>query len=446
MEIKFYNSLSKRIETFIPLKEGEVSMYVCGPTVYNYPHIGNMRPVVVFDTLRRFFEYIGYKVTYVSNFTDVDDKIIKEAKERNISEYELTNFFIEEFKKTTTNIGSKLPTITPRVSEYIEDIISYVDALVKNGNAYVTDGDVYFRVNNIKDYGVLSGIDVEDLISGARIATSDKKESPLDFTLWKKTIEGIKFTSPWSEGRPGWHTECCVMIDSIFDKNPIDIHGGGYDLKFPHHENEIAQAEATNHNKIARYWLHNNFINVNNEKMSKSLGNVFLAKDLIDEYGGETLRLAILSAPYRQPINFTDTTMDTAKNEITKIRNVFKQLSLYLQVAGISLPLNEKAKDIEPFLNALADDINTPNALSFLYEEIKLANIALRNRNSSIEEIKEHYLKIHDMVSVLGLDVAYRYLSQDDINLYHAYEQAKINKDYQRSDMIRSELIEKGIL
>ena len=226
----------------------------------------------------------------------------------------------------------------------------------------------------------------------------------------------------------------------------IDIHGGGYDLKFPHHENEIAQAEATNHNKIARFWLHNNFININNEKMSKSLGNVFLAKDLIDEYGGETLRLAILSAPYRQPINFTDTTMDTAKTEITKIRNAYKQLSLYLQVAGVSLPLNEKAKGLENFLSALADDINTPNALSCLYEEIKAANIALRNKNTAIDEIKEHYLKVNDMVSILGLDVSYRYLSQDDINLYHAYEQAKMNKDYQRSDMIRNELIEKGIL
>lgn len=446
MEIKFYNSLSKKIETFVPLKEGEVSMYVCGPTVYNYPHIGNMRPVVVFDTLRRFFEYVGYKVTYVSNFTDVDDKIINEAKLKNISEYELTNFFIDEFKKTTTNIGSKLPTITPRVSEYIEDIISYIDNLVKTGNAYVNDGDVYFRVNNIKDYGVLSGIDVEDLINGARIATSDKKESPIDFTLWKRTSEGIKFSSPWSEGRPGWHTECCVMIDSIFDNNQIDIHGGGYDLKFPHHENEIAQSEATHGNKIARYWLHNNFINVNNEKMSKSLGNVFLAKDLINEFGGETLRLAILSAPYRQPINFTDTTMETAKTEITKIKNVYKQLSLYLQVGGITLPINEKGKGIDKFLSSLADDINTPNALACLYETVKNANIALRNKNTSIEEIKEHYLNINDMVSILGLDVAYRYLSQDDINLYHSYEQAKINKDYQRSDLIRNELIEKGIL
>lgn len=421
-------------------------MYVCGPTVYNYPHIGNMRPVVVFDTLRRFLEYIGYKVTYVSNFTDVDDKIINEAKLKNISEYELTNFFIDEFKKTTTNIGSKLPTITPRVSEYIEDIISYIDNLVKTGNAYVNDGDVYFRVNNIKDYGVLSGIDVEDLINGARIATSDKKESPIDFTLWKKTSEGVKFSSPWSEGRPGWHTECCVMIDSIFDDNQIDIHGGGYDLKFPHHENEIAQSEATHGNKIARYWLHNNFINVNNEKMSKSLGNVFLAKDLINEFGGETLRLAILSAPYRQPINFTDTTMETARTEITKIKNVYKQLSLYLQVGGITLPINEKGKGLDKFLSSLADDINTPNALACLYEAVKNANIALRNKNTSIEEIKQHYLNISDMVSILGLDVAYRYLSQDDINLYHSYEQAKINKDYQRSDLIRNELIEKGIL
>ena len=447
MEVKFYNSLTKKIETFTPLKENEVSMYVCGPTVYNYPHIGNMRPVVVFDTLRRFFEYIGYKVTYVSNFTDVDDKIINEAKKKGISELELTNFFIEEFKKTTTTIGSRTPTITPRVSDYIEEIINYVDSLVKSGHAYVVDGDVYFRVSSILNYGELSGIDVDDLIAGARIATSDKKESPVDFTLWKKTDEGVQFESPWSYGRPGWHTECCVMIDTIFPpQGQIDIHGGGYDLKFPHHENEIAQAKATHGNSIARYWLHNNFINVNNEKMSKSLGNVFLAKDLINEFGGETLRLAILSAPYRQPINFTDTTMETARTEISKIKNVYKQLALHLQVSGIILPIDEKGKGLEPFLEALADDINTPNALACLFESVKNANIALRNRNISIEEIKEHYLRITDMLNVLGLDVSYHYMTQDDINLYHAYEQAKYNKDYQRSDMIRSELIDKGIL
>ena len=306
MEIKLYNSLSNSLETFKPLHEGKVSMYVCGPTVYNYPHIGNMRPVVVFDTFRRFLTYVGYDVTYVSNFTDVDDKIIKEAQKENKSEKELTEFFINEFKKTSLAIGSQIPSITPKVTEYIQAIISYIDQLVKLGAAYVVDGDVYFRVSKIKDYGALSGINVEDLMVGARIEENSKKESPLDFALWKTTSVGINWDSPWGKGRPGWHTECCVMIDTIFPDHFIDIHGGGYDLKFPHHENEIAQAEAMHRNKIANYWMHNAFINFGNEKMSKSLGNVVLAKDMIEKFSGPVTRLVILSAHYRQPVNFTD--------------------------------------------------------------------------------------------------------------------------------------------
>ena len=245
MKINFYNSLTNKVEEFVPQVEGKVSMYVCGPTVYGYPHIGNMRPVVIFDTLRRFLTYVGYDVTYVSNFTDVDDKIIKAAKEKGISEKELSEFFTEVFKQNTKDIGSMIPNITPKVTEYIDAIIAYVDNLVKIGAAYEVDGEVYFRVSKIKDYGSLSGINTEDLIAGARVEENSKKESPLDFALWKKTDEGIKWDSPWGKGRPGWHTECCVMIDTIFPSHYIDIHGGGYDLKFPHHENEIAQAEAT---------------------------------------------------------------------------------------------------------------------------------------------------------------------------------------------------------
>ena len=445
MEIKFYNSLSNKIETFVPLKKGEVSMYVCGPTVYNYPHIGNMRPVVVFDTLRRFLTYIGYKVTYVSNFTDVDDKIIKEAKKQNKTEKELTEFYIEEFKKTVLAIGSQIPSITPKVTEYIPAIIDYVDNLVKIGAAYVVNGDVYFRVEKIKDYGSLSGINVEDLKVGARIEENSDKESSLDFALWKKTDEGINWDSPWGKGRPGWHTECCVMIDKIFPEHFIDIHGGGYDLKFPHHENEIAQSEATHSNKIARYWMHNAFINFGNEKMSKSLGNVVYAKDLIKEVGGPVTRLVILSAHYRQPVNFTEETVNAAMSEITKMKMVVKQLALKLQVNNVDLSKGQ-ATYIDKFLEALADDLNTSNALSELYEVMKLANLEIRKKDSDLNLLNNLFKTLCDMFMVLGLDIPYVKMDENDKKLYQNYLNFKENKDFEQSDKIRNLLVEKGIM
>ena len=445
MNIKFYNSLTNKVEDFHPLKEGEVSMYVCGPTVYNYPHIGNMRPVVVFDTLRRFLSYLGYKVTYVSNFTDVDDKIIKEAKKENKTEKELTEFYIQEFKKTTTAIGSLLPNITPKVTEYIDAIIKYVDNLVKIGAAYEVNGDVYFRVTKIKDYGALSGINVEDLNVGARIEENSDKESPLDFALWKKTSEGINWPSPWGNGRPGWHTECCVMIDTIFPEHFIDIHGGGYDLKFPHHENEIAQSEATHGNKIAKYWMHNAFINFGNEKMSKSLGNVVYAKDLINEVGGPVTRLVILSAHYRQPVNFTEETVNAAISEINKMKMVNKQLALKLQVNDVDLSLG-KATYIDNFLLALADDLKTSNALSELYNVIKLANQELRTRDSDLNKLNDLFKTLNDMFMILGLDIGYVKLDENDRNLYQKYLISKENKDFEESDRIRNILLERGIM
>ena len=445
MEIKFYNSLSNKIETFVPLKKGEVSMYVCGPTVYNYPHIGNMRPVVVFDTLRRFLTYIGYKVTYVSNFTDVDDKIIKEAKKQNKTEKELTEFYIEEFKKTVLAIGSQIPSITPKVTEYIPAIIDYVDNLVKIGAAYVVNGDVYFRVEKIKDYGSLSGINVEDLKVGARIEENSDKESPLDFALWKKTDEGINWDSPWGKGRPGWHTECCVMIDKIFPEHLIDIHGGGYDLKFPHHENEIAQSEATHSNKIARYWMHNAFINFGNEKMSKSLGNVVYAKDLIKAVGGPVTRLVILSAHYRQPVNFTNETVSAALSEIAKMKMAIKQSALKLQVNNVDLSKGQ-ATYIDKFLEALADDLNTSNALSELYEVMKLANQEIRKKDSDLDLLNNLFKTLCDMFMVLGLDIPYAKMDENDKKLYQNYLNFKENKDFEQSDKIRNLLVEKGIM
>ncbi len=445
MDIKIYNSLTNQIEPFKTLEEGKVSMYVCGPTVYGYPHIGNMRPVVVFDVLRRFLTYVGYEVTYVSNFTDVDDKIIKKAKEEGKSEKELTEFFIGEFKKTTKAIGSQIPSITPKVTEYINAIISYIDNLVKIGAAYVVDGDVYFRVNKIKDYGALSGINIDDLVVGARIEENSAKESPLDFVLWKKTSEGISWPSPWGNGRPGWHTECCVMIDTIFPRHYIDIHGGGYDLKFPHHENEIAQSEATHGNKIANYWMHNAFINFGNEKMSKSLGNVVLAKDMIERVGGPVTRLVILSAHYRQPVNFTDNTVKAAEQEINKMKMVTKQAALVLQTSGVNIE-EGKPTYINNFIAALAEDLNTSNALTELYNVIKLLNNEIRTREKDLNKLNDLFKTLNDMYQILGLDIPYVKMDENDKNLYQKYLNFKENKDFESSDLVRQELIKKGIM
>lgn len=447
MEIKFYNSLTNKIEIFHPLEEGKVSLYVCGPTVYNDPHIGNMRPVIVFDTLRRFLSYVGYDVTYVSNFTDVDDRIIKEAKQRNITEKELTELYINEFIKVTKSIGSLPPTITPKVTEYIDNIISYIDNLVKLDAAYIIDGDVYFRVSKIKDYGSLSGIKIEDLIQGARVDTNSKKESPLDFALWKTTSEGIRWPSPWGEGRPGWHSECCVMIDTIFPKHKIDIHGGGYDLKFPHHENEIAQAEATHNNKIASYWLHNGFINFGNEKMSKSLGNVILAKDIIAKVSGPVVRLAILKTNYRLPVNLTDEVISSATIEINKYKTAYRQASLKLQLEGIDLNNHElNTIRIDNFLASLADDLNTPNALMEMNEEIKTLNQLIRTKDIDFAKLLVSFNTVKDMFSVLGLDIRYVTLSSDDKKLYNRYLELKANKQFEESDILRNQLSEKEII
>ena len=445
MNIKFYNSLSNSQQDFITQEDKKVSMYVCGPTVYNYPHIGNMRPVVVFDTLRRFLTYVGYDVTYVSNYTDVDDKVIKAAKQEGKSEKELTDFYIAEFEKTLKGIGSQVPNITPRVTEYMDKIIAYIDNLVKIGAAYENNGNVYFRVERIKDYGALSGINVDDLRVGARVEENTQKESPLDFALWKKTSEGIQWNSPWGKGRPGWHTECCVMIDTIFPKHYIDIHGGGYDLKFPHHENEIAQSEATHGNKIAKYWMHNAFINFGNEKMSKSLGNVVYAKDMIAQYGGPVTRLVILNAHYRQPVNFTEETVTQAQQEIARMQMAYKQAALKLQANGVDLE-NGKPVYINKFLEALADDLNTANALAELYNLLKDINQQIRNRETDYALLNDQFKTLTDMFYVLGLDIKFVKFDEEISSLYKDYLLSKENKDFAKSDEIRKVLIEKGVM
>lgn len=445
-ELKIYNSLGNRIETFEPIIEGKVSIYCCGPTVYSSPHIGNFRPVITFDILRRLLAYLGYDVTFVSNYTDVDDKIINRAKELGISEKELSSSVIEEYRKLVEEVGSMQPDITPTPTEYMNQIITYVDELVKKGAAYESDGDVYLKVRDIPNYGELSNNSIENLESGARIAVDDKKEDPLDFALWKKTGEGIKWETPWSNGRPGWHTECCVMINSLFPEQHgyIDIHGGGFDLKFPHHENEIAQSKAHNHNKLAKYWMHNGFINVDNEKMSKSLGNVILMKDVVEKYGGIAFRLMVLAAHYRAPASFSESTIGEAKTKLDQLKSSVKKAGIALQLEGEILEeMNKEVSD--EFLASLCDDLNTPNALSVLYEHNKALNQALRSRPLDGDKLLQNFALVYNEANLLGLNLSYPILNKEDRELYSAYEEAKSAKDFEKSDEIRKVLIERGI-
>ena len=446
-EIKLYNSLGNKLETFVPLKEGEVSFYVCGPTVYNDPHIGNFRPVIVFDAWRRLFMRLGYKVTFVSNYTDVDDKIINRAKELGITEKELTESVIKSFSGLVEEVGSLQPDITPKPTVYMQEMISYIGDLVDNGTAYeAPNGDVYFRVEAVEGYGELSGNTPEALNAGARIEVSDIKKSPLDFALWKKTEEGVKWNTPWSEGRPGWHTECCVMINSIFKDQGglIDIHGGGFDLKFPHHENEIAQSKAHNHNHLANYWIHNGFINIDNEKMSKSLGNVVLAKDVVEKFGGMPFRLMVLNTHYRAPLTFTEETISEAKRNIEKISMALKAAEIKMQLNGID-PLGCKGDEEETFFAAMCDDLNTPNAISELYAEVKSLNQLLRVREIDFNALCLSYGRIRDYLATLGLRINPVLLDEEGKRLYASYNQAKADKNFALSDELRQKLIEKGI-
>lgn len=445
MEVKLYNSLTNQKEVFKPIKENEVTCYVCGPTVYNFVHIGNMRPVVTFDILRRLFIRLGNKVTFISNFTDIDDKIIKQAKEEGVSEKEIAEKYIEAFEQDRENIHSLKPDYQPRVTNTMKDIVDFIDQLVKKGFAYEVNGDVYFRVNKIKDYGTLSNMKIDDLVVGARIDENSLKESPLDFTLWKKTEEGIKFDSPWSMGRPGWHSECVVMINKLVPGGHIDIHGGGFDLKFPHHENEIAQEEALHNHKIANYWMHNGFINVDNVKMSKSLGNVKRAVDLLKEYGGNTVRFVLINSYYRTPVNFSDELLLSAKKEVEKIEQTYSKLSIKLQLAGISLDSYDKELKSNEFIDALCDDLNTPNALTEMYKTLKEANVALRANPSDLELLTQLFFTLKDMIDLLGLKFDLVKLTAEDIALYEEYNLSKANKDFEKSDQLRKILIERKI-
>jgi cysteinyl-tRNA synthetase len=445
-QVTLFNSLGSKKEVFTPILPNKVSIYCCGPTVYDHPHIGNFRPVITFDVLRRLFIHLGYDVTFVSNYTDVDDKIIRRAQELHISEKELTEGVIAEYSSLVDAVGALQPDFKPRPTVYMPQIIQYVDDLVTKGAAYVSGGDVYLRVKQIPGYGELSGNSIADLEAGARIEVNEAKEDPLDFALWKKTNEGIQWPTKWSNGRPGWHTECCVMINSIFAKQNglIDIHGGGFDLKFPHHENEMAQAKAHNGNKLAHYWVHNGFINVNNEKMSKSLGNVILMKDVISTFGGISFRLMLLSSHYRAPASFSDDTIREAQVKLSQLQDTAKKASIALQLQGVE-PEKLKPQDESKFLDAICDDLGTPNALAVLYEENKNLNNLLRNKQTPLAELEESYARIRAYEYVLGIALAIPALSEDDKKLFESYYQAKEKKDFAKSDLFRNELIQKGL-
>ena len=447
--MRLFNTLTNKKEEFKPIEEGKVSIYICGPTVYNHAHIGNTRPMIVFDVLRRTFEYLGNDVTFVSNYTDVDDKIIKAAKAEGITEKELTDKYIKAYEDVRAGLNIEDPTYKPRVTETMPEIIDFIQALIDKGYAYEVDGDVYFRVTKVKEYGMLSGIKVEDLIAGASDRTlsvdDKKKESTTDFALWKKTNEGIQFDTPWSKGRPGWHTECVVMINKLFKDGKIDIHGGGQDLKFPHHENEIAQSMAYNGHPIANYWMHNQMINIDGEKMSKSLGNVLWAKDLIVEFGCNVFKWLMLSTHYRNPLNMTDDVIAGVRKEVSKVENATKNASLYLQVNHV-LAHDYKKGTVDAMVNALEDDLNTSLALTQVLDQVKVLNQVMRVREKDNHVIATEYATLVKMGDVLGFLFEGTKLSEEDIALYEQWNAYKKEKNFDEADRVRKELTERGIL
>jgi len=453
MSIKIYNTLTRKKEDFIPLQEGEVSMYVCGPTVYNYIHVGNARPAIVFDTVRRYFEYKGYTVNYVLNFTDVDDKIIKTANELGEEVPELSEKFIQAYLEDVGALGVKKATHNPRVMETMDDIIAFIDVLVQKGFAYEADGDVYFKPRAFEGYGKLSHQSIDELRSGARIQIGEKKEDPLDFALWKGAKDGeISWDSPWGKGRPGWHIECSAMVKKYLG-DTIDIHAGGQDLTFPHHENEIAQSEAMTGHTFANYWMHNGYININNEKMSKSLGNFVLTRELIAKHQPEVIRFFMLSVHYRNPINFTEELLKSAENSYERIKTALhnlehrKQVSMNLvdHAAEWLAKIDEMKKRFE---SEMDDDFNTANAISVLFDLSKEANVYLQSDQTNTTIIEAFQEAITSMLQVLGIELKETDELLDDAveALIEERNEARKNRNFQRADEIRDMLKEKNII
>ena len=461
MNIILYNTMTSKKEEFKPIVEGKVGMYVCGVTVYDYTHIGHGRSSVAFDVIRRFFEYKGYDVTFVKNFTDVDDKIINRANENHELWSELSERFIKEHDADMDSLYIKRPTYTPMATKYIEKMIDYCERLIEKGNAYAVDGDVYFRVNSFKAYGRLSGRNLEDMIAGARVDVNDKKENPLDFALWKAAKpDEPSWKSPWGQGRPGWHIECSVMSEAILGSN-IDIHGGGQDLIFPHHENEIAQSEAISCSTFANYWIHNGFVNINKEKMSKSLNNFFTIRDILKICHPEALRLLFLMTHYRQPLEYSEDKLKEASSALHRIY-IFLDEAAHLTGSKKGKNLKQEIGDmkshfIKEFEESMNDDFNTPKAVAAIFEIVRMGNtiIAGKPDTESAEHLKEVSSYIFDIVSkVLGIinhsaDEWYKSNLKIPVQEVEALilkrAEARKNKDFALADSVRAELTEKGI-
>lgn len=453
MSIQIFNSLTRQKETFVPLEEGKVKMYVCGPTVYNYIHIGNSRPVIVYDTVRRYLQYAGYEVKFVSNFTDVDDKIIKAANELGEEVFELTERFIDAYFDDITALGCHKADAHPRVTEHMDHIIEFIKVLIDKGYAYESAGDVYYRTRKFDGYGKLSHQSIDDLKVGARIEAGEKKEDPLDFALWKAAKPNeIFWASPWGDGRPGWHIECSVMAREHLG-DTIDIHAGGQDLTFPHHENEIAQSEAHNDKTFARYWMHNGYINIDNEKMSKSLGNFVLVHDIRQQIDPQVLRFFMLSVHYRQPINFAQDLVEAARTGLERIRTAYSNVEHRLATSTDLVDnadewLTQIAAIQQQFEEAMNDDFNTANAITALFELARLANIYTTESNTE-QKVLQAFLTTFDALSaVLGivLKVEEELLDEEIEALIEERNAARKNRDFARSDEIRDQLLSLNIV
>lgn len=454
--MKIYNTMTRQKEEFVPIREGKVGIYVCGPTVYDYIHIGNARPMIVFDTLRRYLTYKGYEVNYVSNFTDVDDKIIKRANEEGVDASVISERYIKEVKKDMKDMNVQEATTHPKATEEIPDMIAMVETLIQKGYAYEVNGTVYFRTRQFQEYGKLSHKNLDDLRSGNRslkVSGEDEKEDSLDFVLWKPKKEGEPFwDSPWGEGRPGWHLECSCMSKKYIG-DVIDIHAGGEDLIFPHHENEIAQSEAANGTEFARYWMHNAFLKINNEKMSKSLGNFFTVREIGEKYPLQVIRFFMLSAHYRSPLNFSDDLVEAAKNGLDRILTAYEKVSDMADKAAeqeLSAEEQENSKKIdalkEKYEVAMDDDLNTADAISVIFEVVKLSNTTV-SETSSKQYCQKLVTVIRQLCDILGIEVTReeQLLDTDIERLIEERQQARKNRDFARADEIRNQLLEQGI-
>lgn len=448
--MKVFNTLSRSKEEFVPVEPGKVRMYVCGPTVYNYIHIGNARPMIVFDTVRRYFEYKGYDVQYVSNFTDVDDKIIKKANEEDVQPEVISERYIAECKKDMEGMNVKEATVHPKATEEIDGMIEMISTLIEKGYAYPVNGTVYFRTRAFSDYGKLSKKNIDELQAGHReiqVTGEEGKEDSFDFVLWKPKKEGEPFwTSPWGDGRPGWHIECSVMSKKYLG-DEIDIHAGGEDLIFPHHENEIAQSEAANGKTFAKYWLHNGFLNINNVKMSKSLGNFFTVREISEKYDLQVLRFFMLSAHYRSPLNFSEELMAASKNGLERILNAVDRLKNLKGTDGEKVDLAEANALVQKFEAAMDDDFNTADAISAIFELVKFANVHI-TESTNREDIDSVLQIIETLCGVLGIltEQEAEMLDTDIEALIEERQQARKEKNFARADEIRNLLLEKGIV